>query len=142
MNKFLFATLVVVALCGFNTVNAHEGEWFKVKCVFGNPNEIIVKLDKESVKTAYEIAKRNNNDNFRAHIKTTLKNIQQLNHACLLGEVVESDYNTATSMFIAGLDEFKHNADIIDSSGYPFLYLTAHRGQNYNSNHAQFTLGW
>lgn len=142
MKSLLLSSLFVFAVCTFHGANAVDGEWFKVLCVVGNPNEIHVKLDKQSVKTAYEYAKRSNIDDFRAHIKTLIKNIPQLNDTCIFGRIAESDYNTAVAMFVVGIKEFKHNADMIEASGYPYLYLTAIRGQDYDSKHAQFTLGW
>lgn len=142
MKSLFLSSLLVFALCSFEVVNAHDGEWFKVLCVAGNPDEIIVKLDKDSVKTAYEFAKRGNVDNYRSHMKTLIRNIQQLNHTCLFGRIEDSDYITAVAMFVAGMQEFKHNADMIEASGYPYLYMNTVRGRSYDSNHAVFSLGW
>lgn len=123
-------------------VKAHEGEWFKVECVVASPDKIILKLNKQSIKTANEIAKRGNIDNFRSHIKTSLKNIPQLNHTCIFGSVSESDYIKATEMFVAAIEKFKIIADDMEKSNMTtesYLYMKITRAAENDENNAEFS---
>jgi hypothetical protein len=142
MTKFLFVTIVVLAVYGFNAVNAGADEYLEVKCVVAAPNKIYVRLDKDTVAVANEIAKQGNIDNFRSHMKDVIKNIPHKNKTCFLGWIGEQDMTTAMSMFVSGITEFKHVASKIEASGYPFLYMNTERGQSYDHTWAHFNLGF
>lgn len=138
MKNQLLTFFVIFLSCCYCEVKAHDGEWFKVSCAVGKSDEIVVKLDKESVRIANIIAERGNIDNFRSHIKTLFKNILQLNHTCIFGSVSEYDYIKATEMLIAGLDDFKVKADTMEASGSFYLYMRTTRDAQ---NNPKFTFG-
>lgn len=142
MKIILVSSFILVALSVFNSVDAAADEYMKVKCILFDHNKIEVRLNKQSVAAAKQVADAGNIDHFRSYMKDVVKNVPQQNHACAFGWIGEQDFTTATAMFVSGINEFILKANMIGPSGYTFLYMTTERGKNYDPTYGHFYLSF
>ena len=142
MNTILISSFVLLALFSVSSVDAAADEYLKVKCILFDHNKIEVRLNKQSLAAAKQVAVAGNIEHFRSYMKDVIKNLPKQDYTCVGGWIGEQDHTTATAMFVSGINEFILKANSIGPSGYTFLYMTTERGKNYDPTYGHFYLSF